>query len=75
MKTLQIDMARFDRLVSKMTEFAEDDLPMIYLEDLYGIIASLQCRTDTCDNECRYDSGYCSLCDMKLNSSNGNRLE
>jgi hypothetical protein len=75
MKTLQIDEARFWALVETARwPLGVSRVDTIAISDLEKIIASLRCFTDSCDNECRYDSGYCSLCDMQFNESKGKRI-
>jgi hypothetical protein len=73
MKTLQIDHERFKREIEK-AKYSDQGELVVNVSDLYAIISRLQCRTDSCDNECRYDSGYCSLCDMEFNDSAGQRI-
>jgi hypothetical protein len=46
----------------------------ILLSDLWEIIEDLVCKAQ-CDNEARYDSGYCSIHDMQLNGNKGARLD
>jgi hypothetical protein len=70
---LRINENRFKQLIVEHS-FETDQGSVVKIGDLFDALHSLQCKAEDCDNECRYDSGYCSLCDMKLNSSKGKRI-
>ena len=74
MKTLKIDELRFQALLEKAMWHYDGIGSVIEIGRLYEIINSLRCSNRSCDNECRYDSGYCSLCDMKFNDNQGKRI-
>ena len=73
MKTLQIDLDRFTRELARAS-FNAHEGRVVLLADVYEAISSLQCDTEACNNECRYDSGFCSLCVMRFNDSKGKRI-
>ena len=70
---MKLNEKRF-RADVELLSFRHDGCDAILVSDLYEIIDDLICKAD-CDNEARYDSGYCSLHDMQLNDSKGKRVE
>jgi hypothetical protein len=50
-----------------------DECDAIHLSDLWDIINDMQCNADGCDNEARYDSGYCGIHDIEFNDGKGTR--
>jgi len=80
MKTLQIDEARFRVLIRQWTRPADGVAigqveNVVSIKNLWEAIDSLRCKSHPiCDNESRYDSGYCALCDTRFNEGKGKRI-
>ena len=76
---MRLNKARLKQEVAKAA-FEQNGTNVIIVADLYQILYNLQCSAggfddvDRCDNEARYDSGYCSIHDMLLNDNKGKRI-
>ena len=70
---LRLNQNRFFDGISQK-KIKHDGLDAILISDLFEVIEELICKIAGCDNEARYDSGYCSLHDMQCNDSKGKRI-
>lgn len=59
-----------DKVLAVVTEHLIEKVP---IADLIEAIIALTCKARSCENEARYTSGYCGICDILHNQGNGER--
>lgn len=55
--------------------FLFDNQVCLSVDDLWKVLEETICSNPTCENDARYSSGYCGICDIQFNEGNGERIE